>query len=174
MNDFQHALYRPETAAHSDLAHLYEQYRRPLMAHLMRLVQDVDVAEDLCQETFVKALRNWHQHDPRSSVSAWIYRIATNTAYDYLRRLRCIRFTPLRDTETEANELSAVESRVDAQGALTAALAQLPAPYRDLLLLHAGGDQTTQELANALGCSHSAAKTRLFRARARFREVYQG
>src|SRR5213593_2645091 len=64
----------------------YEEYQRPVLAYLTRLVSDREAAEDLCQETFIKAMRGWEGRDPSASVAAWIYRIATNTAYDYLRR----------------------------------------------------------------------------------------
>ena len=64
---------------------LYEAYHGPVLAHLTRLVDDRSTAEDLCQETFLKALRGWARHDPAASPVAWLYRIATNTAYDHLR-----------------------------------------------------------------------------------------
>ena len=70
---------------------LYEEYQRPVLAYLTRLVSDREAAEDLCQETFIKAMRGWEGRDPTASVAAWVYRIATNTAYDYLRRRRRIR-----------------------------------------------------------------------------------
>src|SRR5215216_4518534 len=54
---------------------LYEEYQRPLLAYLTRVVSDREAAEDLCQETFIKALRGWEQRDPSASVAAWVYRI---------------------------------------------------------------------------------------------------
>ena len=77
---------------------LYAAYRGPLLAHLTRLVDDRATAEDLCQETFLKVLRAWETGAPIVNVSAWVYRIATNTAYDHLRRRRCIHFTSLRES----------------------------------------------------------------------------
>src|SRR5262245_34086262 len=74
---------------------LYDEYRRPLLAYLGRLVGDREAAEDLCQETFLKALRCWARHDPAASPVAWLYRIATNSAYDYLRRRRRAALAPL-------------------------------------------------------------------------------
>jgi len=55
-----------------------------------------------------------------------------------------------------------------------AALKQIPPLYRIPLVLHMYEGRSTQEIADALGCSNSAVKTRLFRARERFRQVYQG
>ena len=43
---------------------LYEEYQRPVLAYLTRLVSDREAAEDLCQETFIKAMRGWERRDP--------------------------------------------------------------------------------------------------------------
>ena len=152
---------------------LYEAYQRPVLAYLTRLVSDREAAEDLCQETFIKAMRGWEGRDQTANVVAWLYRIATNTAYDHLRRRRRIRFTPLLDVDHPPSGAHTMESRVDEEEPVRHALAQLPAMYRLPLVLHSCEGHSTQEIADALGCSNSAIKTRLFRARERFREVYQ-
>lgn len=160
------------SGAGAHVASLYEDYQRPVLAYLTRLVSDRETAEDLCQETFIKALRGWDARDPQASVTAWLYRIATNTAYDHLRRRRRIRFTPLSDTDNPNVEESP-EGRVGEQEPVRLALAQLPPMYRLPLVLHSCDGHSTQEIAEVLGCSNSAVKTRLFRARERFRQVYQ-
>jgi RNA polymerase sigma-70 factor (ECF subfamily) len=152
---------------------LYEEYQRPVLAYLTRLVSDREAAEDLCQETFIKAMRGWEGRDPTASVAAWIYRIATNTAYDFLRRRRRIRFMPLLDIDSPPTGSHSMESRLDEEEPVQQALAQLPAMYRLPLVLHSCEGRSTQEIADAMGVSNSAIKTRLFRARERFREVYQ-
>ncbi len=155
-----------------DFADIYAAYRQPLTSHLCRLVSDRETAEDLCQETFVKAMRHWHKHDPEASVGAWLYRIATNTAYDHLRRRRRIAFQPL-DSDDMGAPIESPERAVGEREPIERALAQIPPLYRLPLVLHSRDGHSTQEIAIALGCSTSAVKTRLFRARARFREVYQ-
>jgi len=150
---------------------LYQEYQRPMLAYLTRLVSDRETAEDLCQETFIKAMRRWDQHDPEASPSAWLYRIATNTAYDHLRRRRRLSFTSLLENQPLADD-QAMEDQLDAREPVQQALAKIPAMYRLPLLLHTCEGHSTQEIASALGCSNSAIKTRLFRARERFREVY--
>lgn len=160
--------------ANSGIESLYQHYQRPILAYLMRLVSDRETAEDLCQETFVKALRGWAQHDPQASAAAWLYRIATNTAYDYLRRRRRIHFTSLFEAEPTFSSDNSMESRLDEGEPVHIALAQIPPLYRVPLMLHTCEGRSTQEIADALGCSNSAVKTRLFRARERFRQVYQG
>ena len=152
---------------------LYSAYYGPVLAHLTRLVDDRATAEDLCQDTFVKVLRSWETGAPIVNVSAWVYRIATNTAYDHLRRRRCVHFTSLREGVPSANGAHSMESRLDEEEPVQRALAQIPAMYRLPLVLHSCEGRSTQEIAEAMGVSNSAIKTRLFRARERFREVYQ-
>ncbi|MBC8159999.1 MAG: RNA polymerase sigma factor [Roseiflexaceae bacterium] len=158
--------------ADAEIAELYTEYGGALLAHLRRLVSDREVAEDLCHETFIKALRSWHQRDQQGNAAAWLYRIATNTAYDHLRRRRRIQFTPLLDETSIATDRG-TESRFAEQEPVHRALAQMPAIYRLPLIMHSCSGHSTQEIATKLGCSNSAVKTRLFRARERFREVYQ-
>lgn len=153
---------------------LYETYQRPLLAYLTRLVSDRETAEDLCQETFIKALRGWDARDPQASVTAWLYRIATNTAYDFLRRRRRIRFTALSDGDPTPHGDPSLDEWMGERDPIQRALAELPPMYRVPLVLHSCDGHSTQEIATAMGCSNSAIKTRLFRARERFREVYQG
>lgn len=156
------------------IAALYEEYHRPVLAYLTRLVSDREAAEDLCQETFIKALRGWEGRDQQASVIAWLYRIATNTAYDHLRRRRRIRFMPLLDNDQMPYNNCSIDTQIDEQEPVQRALEQIPALYRLPLVLHSCDGHSTQEIADALGCSNSAIKTRLFRARERFRQVYQG
>lgn len=155
-----------------DLERLYNLYQRPLLSYLRRIVNDTEVAEDLCQETFVKAMRSWSSHNPDARV-AWLYRIATNTAYSYLRRRRRIQFSPLLEEAPIPTPGHSMEARVDESEPVQAALSQIPPHYRALLLLSSYEGRSTQEIADALGCSSGAVKMRLFRARKYFREVYQ-
>ena len=153
---------------------LYADHQHGLLAHLTRLVSDREAAEDLCQETFIKAIRSWHQRKAEASASAWLYRIATNTAYDYLRRRRRIHFSPISESEPLPLLGPPMENALDEAEPVLAALRQLPPIYRVPLVLHECSGHSTQEIADALGCTTSAVKTRLFRARERFRQVYQG
>ncbi len=157
----------------SGIEGLYHDYQRQILAYLTRIVSDRETAEDLCQDTFIKAMRHWSQHDPQANAVAWLYRIATNTAYDHLRRRRRIRFTCLDDAPMSATT-QLDDSQLEESEPVHVALAQIPMQYRVPLVLHTCEGRSTQEIANALGCSNSAIKTRLFRARERFREVYRG
>lgn len=157
----------PEAPAHSTIERLFERYQRQITAHLARLVGDACVAEDLCQDTFAKALRGWPCGEPPANCSAWLYRIATNTAYDHLRRRRRIHFAPL-----EVAGSAHAEPRDDSREEVRAALADVPERYRVPLLMHTCDGFTLDEIADRLGCTAAAVKMRLFRGRAHFRAAY--
>ena len=150
----------------SAIDQLYREWHQPIQRYLERLVGQRETAEDLVQETFIKALRHWDQHDPAAAPRGWLYRIATNTAYDYLRRKRQITFTSLTDSQ------AAIESRLDDVEPILAALRQLPEYYRTpmLLSLHAGYGH--KDIAAALKSSVNSVKMRVHRARIQFRQHY--
>ena len=158
-----------DTEAHLAVEQLYLAHQRPITAYLARLVGDRETAEDLCQETFLKAMRGWAAHDPRASAVGWLYRIATNAAYDSLRRGKILRWTSLDAAAGVSGDASHEQRLVD-RATARAALACLPPDYRAALLLSCGG-YTAGEMAGALGCSDTAIRMRLHRARARLREM---
>jgi len=163
-----------ERAAHvgAQIEALYRAQRGPLLAYLIRLVGDYAAAEDLCHETFLKAFRSWDRQTEVVNANAWLCRIATNTAYDYLRRRRRIHFTPLDDAIQPPSGAHSMESRLHEQEPVRRVLAQL-SPQARRLLLYASAGHSTSELAAALECSDTAVRLRLFRARRQFRQAYR-
>jgi RNA polymerase sigma-70 factor (ECF subfamily) len=157
----------------ADIADFYQQYQRPLLAYLTQIVRDRDTAEELCQDSFVKVLRHWPQRDQQQDVRAWLYRIATNTAYDELRRWRRRTCIALSDTWDIVDERSDVETQMIEADAVRAALTQLPAHEQVPLTMQVYEDRPLSEIATSMDCSISAVKSRLRRARTHFQAVYQ-
>jgi RNA polymerase sigma-70 factor (ECF subfamily) len=73
---------------------LFERHRRELVVHCYRMMGSYSESEDIVQETFIRAIRSYHQIDDPSSVRAWLYKIATNACIDALRRRNRSRFLP--------------------------------------------------------------------------------
>jgi RNA polymerase sigma-70 factor, ECF subfamily len=160
-----------DTTAYA-IEQLYHTYHRPIQRYLERLVGNPETAEDLVHETFLKALRHWRQHDMTANVRGWLYRIATNTAYDYLRRQRQVTFTPLTDDHVGAFTTPAIETRLDEAEPILAALRHMPEYYRTPLLLSLYAGYEHKDIAAALGSSVNAVKMRVHRARIQFHQHY--
>ncbi len=162
------------TATTTRIEDLYISHQSVLLTYLTRLVRDPELAEDVCQESFVKALRSWDTHAPTKNAVAWLYQIARNTAYDELRRRRRIHFSSLMEQHFPPRDEYALESSCGERELIQEALMQLPLVYRMTLLLHICGGYSVKEIARDLGCSYGTVKARLFRARLRFRHAYRG
>ncbi len=152
---------------------LFERYHAPILNYLHRMVGDRALAEDLTQDSFVKAYRALPGTRPDLAFKAWLYRIATNTAISHLRRKKLIRWVPFLGTQDYASNES-IERSVGRKHDVEQALQQLPNHYAAVLVLRHYQGLSLAETADALGISENAAKLRLFRARKAFANVYKG
>jgi len=173
------ALRRGERA---EFARLVETYS-PLVFRLgMKILNNPQDAEDVLQETFIKAYRHLAGFDGRSSLSTWLYRIATNEALMTLRRKRpeTISIDEPAADETEPQEPLQIvdwccmpeEELMSAEGRvyLDKAIDDLPLSLRLVFALRDIEGLSTHETAEVLNISEMAVKTRLSRARLRLRE----
>ena len=150
---------------------LYRLYYQPVLRHLERLVRQHESAEDLCQETFLRAFKHWDHLRDTTCVRNWLYRIATNTAVDYLRRQHRISVTTLYE-ETIRTTIAPVQAQWEDAEPVWEALRQVPAHYRLPLVLQTVGGYTLDDIATVLGCVPATIKTRVHRARKHFRQYY--
>lgn len=152
---------------------LFLAYQQAILNYLHRMVGDLSRAEDLAQETFVKAYRALPRLPEDANERAWVYRIATNTAHDWHRRRALIQWLPLLDHDgNEANQQ--LDSPILESQAIQQALAAMPLKYAAPLVLYCVQGFSTAEIAETLDISQSAVKVRLFRARKLFRVTYEG
>jgi RNA polymerase sigma-70 factor (ECF subfamily) len=151
-------------------ARLFEQYHAPILNYLHRMVSDRALAEDLTQDTFIKAYNALPRTQPDLAFKAWLYRIATNTAISHLRRGKIIKWLPfLTDRETPDEH---IEKSVTRKMDISEALSKLPQHYATALLLRHYQGLSLAETAAALDVTENAAKLRLFRARKAFAQIY--
>ena len=165
-----------EGARHGDVEAfeaIFDEYHLRICRYLCSLVDDLDLAEDLAQQTFVKAYRSLARSGPPDNLKAWLYAIATNTALSALRRRKLIQWLPFR-AQAEAARAPGQdpEARLGERELLQQALDQLPRRDAACLLLRFQHGLSYAELAEILGTSIPAARMRLSRARAVFREIY--
>ena len=158
-------------------------FRAHVQRHLLAMVRDKPLAEELTQDTYARALERIDQlRDPQAAL-AWLYRIATTVALDRLRQRRPP--TVSLDTVTPAGgeaeqvaererPLSLLEGELESSemsACVQSYLAALPDDYRVAILLHDAHGLSNPEIAELLGCSLATAKIRVHRARARLRET---
>jgi RNA polymerase sigma-70 factor (ECF subfamily) len=167
-----HALKQRDAAARE----LVRRYERPVFNLVSRIVHDRAVAEDLAQETFLKVFRRLGTYDPRRRFSAWILKIAHNSALDHLRRTKVPSLsideeaadgTPyaehVPDPRALAPDLSAERARFGE--ALEDALARLRPEYRTALVLRYQEELDYREVADIIGVPIGTVKTFLHRGR---------
>jgi RNA polymerase sigma-70 factor (ECF subfamily) len=144
------------------------------------LVRDPAEADDLVQETYLRALRGLHQFQAGTNLRAWLFQILRNTFFTQYRR---------RNREPEAVDPDVLDAMATYRGAkrggespsrtangtlnadLRTALEQLPEEHRAVVLLADVEDFTMSEVAVILGCPVGTVKSRLFRARAILQEL---
>jgi RNA polymerase sigma-70 factor, ECF subfamily len=141
-----------------------------LFAYLWRMTGDESAAYDLRQETFIRAWRNFTRVRAYERPLAWLYRVATNLALNYRRDRRAQ--SALTSTTDEPSD-SDHAWRLAERDQVRATLLALPPRERAALALREGQGLSCEEVAQALGVSPAAARTILWRARERFRDLYQ-
>jgi RNA polymerase sigma-70 factor, ECF subfamily len=156
---------------------LVDRYQRSVYNLLVRMLRNPALADDLAQETFLKAFSHLRSFDPRFKFSNWVLRIAHNTAIDAMRR---------RDPHEvsidgpTAPELGRIDERLvdpgsddavrrieqqDLARALDAALARLRAEYRQAVVLRYQEGLSYEEIADITGVPVGTVKSNLHRAR---------
>jgi len=166
----------------AEFARLVETYSPMIYRLGLKMLNNPQDAEDILQETFIKAYKHIAKFDGRSNVSTWLYRIATNEALMSLRRKhpKAISFESPSVYDTEPQEPLQIvdwcclpeEEFLTSEGRarLDEAAERLPAGLRVVFVLRDIEGLSTRETAEVLDISEMAVKTRLSRARLRLRE----
>jgi RNA polymerase sigma-70 factor, ECF subfamily len=173
----------------AEFARLVDTYYGIIYRLALRMLNNPQDAEDILQETFLKAYRHIDGFDGRAKVSTWLYRIATNEALMFLRRRKPHPVSieePFENDEGEGAPLHIVDwccipedelMTSEARAHLDEAVDKLPYSLRVVFILREIEGLSTKETAEVLDLSETAVKTRLSRARLRLRDelsVYYG
>jgi RNA polymerase sigma-70 factor (ECF subfamily) len=174
----------------ADLTDAVDAHRRELLSLCRRMVGNRDIAEDLVQETFVRAWRHRSTFAGRSTLRTWLYRIATNVCLDAIhresRRARPVDVASIADglrpggppgappspggqapaVTGDSQPEAAVVARENVEQALLAAVQHLPPRQHAVLVLRDGLGWSARDTARAIDSSVAAANSALQRARA--------
>src|ERR1700723_527078 len=167
-------------SAFEELVRRHQQRVFALVGGILRRPEDL---EDVAQQVFLKAYLGIRRFDQRAAFSTWLYKIAVNECWDYLRKKKVRPLVYEADlSEEQVSRLDGVVSadqpasssdRAEARDLLERMMEKLPEQDRELLVLKEVEGFSVQELAEILNLNVNTVKVRLFRARARLMDVYR-
>jgi RNA polymerase sigma-70 factor (ECF subfamily) len=173
-NDFRCLLARAQAGDERAFRELVEPHRRALVVHCYRMLGSPQDAEDIVQETLLRAWRALERFEPRASLRTWLYRIATNACLDEIER-RPNRPLPVEPFPSELLDQAATPTydpaaryalREGLELALLAAIQLLPGRQRAVLILRDVLGWTGPEVATLLDSTVASVNSALQRARA--------
>lgn len=156
---------------------LMERYKRPVYHMILKMVRNVDDAEDLTIEAFAKAFKNLHRFKKDFTFSTWLFRIATNNAIDFIRKKKLETMsldTSFKDDNGEAVQIDVEDSNPNPQEEAIKSqkieliqmfVTKLPAKYQKLVRLRYFKELSYEEIATELDAPLGTVKAQLHRAR---------
>jgi len=165
-----------EKKRHDDFGILYDRYAEKVYHKCISFVKDIDLAQDLAHDVFLKTFLNLAKFHGKSKFSTWLYSLTYNFCIDYLRKNNKTMVNsdevlvniPDDDDEKNERELLSIASE-----RLQDVLELIPADDKMILLMKYQDDLSVKEIQGALELSESAVKMRVKRAKAKAVEVYK-
>lgn len=160
----------------SAYAKLMEKYERPLHYHIIKIVRNQDMVEDLIQEVFTKAFKSMDSYNTNYAFSTWLYRIATNHSIDFLRKRKLKTYSLDEPVEGKDGEMHFEPPdpgantdepliRQQRKSMVEEAIDQLPEKYRKVIQMRHMEERSYQEISEEIGQPLGTIKAHLFRAR---------
>jgi len=163
-------------ARDAEFDRLFNQYSAPIFNYALRMIGDADRAADIAQDTFIKAYRKLDTLTDASSARSWIYRIATNTAIDAMRRSKhTVRMDEGEDRPVEqpdggpGPETQVLSGLLDDR--IGRALLRLKPNHRQCLVLSDIEDMSAAQIGEVMGMNGGAVRVLLCRARGEMRRL---
>jgi RNA polymerase sigma-70 factor (ECF subfamily) len=159
---------------------LFSRYAPGLRGHMLAAAGRPDEADDLLQETGVRALAAVGSYDGRSAFSTWLFAIARHVSIDFIRRRMaqrelCARGGSEPDAIADDSEPSPLSKilATERAAALRGALERLPERHRTALIMRCVEGRSCGEIARALGTTPNAASILIYRAKSELREILE-
>ena len=166
---------RVRTGSSDAFEEIVEKYQFPLTRYLYRLTGDYEIARDLAQDTFIKAYRSILKTDSDLKLNAWLFRIATNTAIQHLRRKKIVSFIPFETFKQNGRNGNGTHTENHVENlAVKETLMQIPWEQRVCIVLHYVEGFKYREIAETMEISEEAVRKRVTRGVQLFRRLYDG
>lgn len=155
---------------------LYQKYKNPIFSYVYYLCSDRPLAEEICQEVFLKVYLNISKFEGKSSFKTWIYKIAKNTYIDFIRKPSYMKdsSSDTLDEEIEAQGPAPEEHVInkEKQQLIKTTLSKLSYKYRTYIILRDIQGFTYKEICEITGEKLSSVKTGIYRARKEFIKIF--
>ena len=186
LEDFKLIDQATENGDENAYAVLMERYRKPVYHMILKMVRNVDDAEDLTIEAFAKAFRNLNRFKKDYTFSTWLFRIATNNSIDFIRKKRLETMSLDTSYQDESGEnvtidiedrnLNPQEEAINSQKKelVQMFVTKLPAKYQRLVRLRYFKELSYEEIARELEAPLGTVKAQLHRARELMYELVKG
>jgi len=142
---------------------LVDEYKAPLFAFIIRMVNNRELAEDLFQETWIKVIRSVKRFRGDSKLSTWLFQVALNHCRDEMRKKRYVH-VPLEEIEELAGGSAPDPDRLHLAKEVRKIVAGLPDKMREVVVLKYYHDLMDEEIAEVTGIPAGTVKSRLHRA----------
>ncbi|MDQ5961359.1 MAG: polymerase sigma-70 factor, subfamily [Patescibacteria group bacterium] len=159
---------------------IMKAYLKPIYHFAFHFTREEGSAEDIVQETFIKAWKHLDRFNAEKKFKTWIFAIAKNTAYDYLKKKRAIPFSSFEDDDGE-NPIEAIDDekllpdslfeKKEIAATLAQALEQISPPNRAILTLRYLEDFSLEEISEILDEPYNTIKSRHGRALKSLKDV---
>ena len=159
----------------SDFEYIWIRYNKQIYAYVLKIVKNIDDADDILQDTFIKAYTAINSYNRAYPFPAWLYKIASNTCIDYFRRkrIRPIALGMMQHNQSSIQDLLPdTSTKVDinlsnseTRNHLYKAIDTLPDRYKDIIQLRHFEEMTYEEISKKMDVPLSTVKISLFRAR---------
>jgi len=158
-------------------ADLMQRYKKPVYHMILKMIRNVDDAEDLTIEAFAKAFKNLHKFKKDFTFSTWLFRIATNNTIDFIRKKRLDTMsldTSYKDDNGDSVSIDVQDRNLNPQEEAIKTqkielvrmfVTKLPAKYQRLVKLRYFDELSYDEIAKELGAPLGTVKAQLHRAR---------
>ncbi|HET6261735.1 MAG TPA: sigma-70 family RNA polymerase sigma factor [Chloroflexia bacterium] len=153
---------------------IYEHFSPQIHRYVYRLVGSLEQADDITQDTFLRAFQGIGKIATDSNVSAWLYRIASNAAFDILRRRKLITWMPIHEESDKSGEFTSEDftPQVIESDIVRRAVTEMPPALAVCLVLRSVEGFSCEEIAEILKIPKGTVFSRLARARESFQQIY--
>lgn len=166
-------------------AELEGRYRSAIYHIVFKIVRDKETADDLVQETFMKAFSSLHSYRSEYRFSTWLYKIAANSSIDFLRKKRIKALSLDQEIETGNGKVEIEVPdysyhpehelvRKQQRFTIDEAINSLPEKYKEVIVYRHKDDKSYEEIADLLHIPVGTVKARIFRARELLKKKLRG